>query len=46
MKLTYEEWTKENPIDWNDFNDDEEDGMIAERHYQMYLWECMKDDTQ
>lgn len=41
MKLPYEEWTKENPIEWDD---EEEDGMIAERHYQMYLWECMKND--
>ena len=33
-KITYEEWTKENPIDFDNYDDDEEDGMINEMHYQ------------
>ena len=37
-KITYEEWTKENPIDLDNYDDDEEDGMINEMHYQLYLW--------
>jgi hypothetical protein len=44
-KPTYEEWTKENPIDWDTYDDDdEEDGMITEMHYQLYLWERMKEN--
>ena len=43
-KITYEEWTKENPIDLDNYDDDEEDGMINEMHYQLYLWECMKEN--
>ena len=43
-KLTYEEWEKENPIDLDNYDDDEEDGMINEMHYQLYLWECMKEN--
>jgi hypothetical protein len=44
IKPTYEEWTKENPIDWDSYDDDEEDGMITEMHYQLYLWERMKEN--
>jgi hypothetical protein len=44
IKPTYEEWAKENPIDWDSYDDDEEDGMIAEMHYQLYLWEGMKEN--
>ena len=39
LKPTYEEWAKENPIDWDSYDDDEEDGLITEMHYQLYLWE-------
>jgi hypothetical protein len=28
----------------DNYDDDEEDGMINEMHYQLYLWECMKEN--
>lgn len=40
--ISYEEWSKQNPIDWDSIQDNEDclvtRDFVEMAHYQMYLW--------
>ena len=49
-KMTYEEWSEKNPIDWDEIEKNDNPDMLITRtgvemiHYQCYLWECKKEE--
>ena len=49
-KMTYEEWSEKNPIDWEKiYNSGNEDCLITKTgvemlHHHLYLWECKKEE--
>ena len=50
-KMTYEEWSEKNPIDWDEIEKNDNPDMLITKtgvemmHYQCYLWECKKEEN-
>ena len=50
LKMTYEEWSEKNPIDWDEIEKNDNPDMLITKtgvemmHYQLYLWECKKEE--
>ena len=49
-KMTYEEWSEKNPIDWDEIEKNDNPDMLITKtgvemwHHHLYLWECKKEE--
>ena len=50
-KMTYEEWSEKNPIDWDEIEKNDNPDMLITKtgvemwHRHLYLWECKKEEN-